>query len=62
MSMCMALHSRDDINRQHMIRKERGTRLIRIEDCINTEKQDLEEYVNKCKEELITEASNRKNN
>ena len=47
---------RDDIDRLYGARKE-GRGCISIEDCVNTIK-GLKEYTKKCKERLITAASN----
>ena len=58
MTMHKILHSRDDIDRLYVSRKEKGREHINIEDYI----QELVEYTKKSKERLITAASNCKVN
>ena len=47
MTMLKALHSRDDINRLHVSRKEEGRRLTNIQDSVNASIQRFENYIEK---------------
>ena len=61
MTMHKALHSRDDVDRLHVPRKEGGRGLASIEDNVDTSKQRLEDYVEKY-EWLITAIRNNTDN
>ena len=43
----MTIHLRDDIDRLYVSRKERGSGLVNIEDCMDASIQGLEDYINK---------------
>ena len=65
--MHKALHSRSDINRLYVLRKERrgrrgGGGLVSIEGCLDTTIQRLEKNTKKSKERLFTVVRNRKGN
>ena len=45
MIMHKALHSRDDVDRLYVIRKERGRGLTSIEDSVDASLQRLEDYI-----------------
>ena len=53
--MLKVLHLRDDIDRLYVSRKERG--FVSTETYMDTSVQGLKEYIEKCKERLITTAS-----
>ena len=54
MTMHKALHPRDDVDRLYVSRKEGGRGLTSIEDNIDALIQQLEDYIHKCRERLIT--------
>ena len=47
MTMHLALHPRDDINRLYMSKKEGGRGLASLEDCTDASIQGLEKYTKK---------------
>lgn len=53
MTMHGALHPKANINRLYMKRKRGGRGLISVEECVNSEKRNLKEYVANSKEELL---------
>ena len=58
MTMHKALHSRDDVDRLYVYRKEAGRGLASIEDCIDASIQLLEDYIEKHKRGLIAAIRN----
>ena len=52
------LHSRDDVNRLYASRKWGGKGLANIEDSVDPSIQRLEDYIEKCKEIIITATRN----
>ena len=62
MTMHKALHPRDDVNRLHVSRKERGRGLASIEDSVDASIQRLEDYIEKHEGGLITATRNDINN
>ena len=52
--MHKALHPKDDINRLYVSRKEGGRGLTSIHDSVDSSKQRLEDYIEKCGGRLIT--------
>ena len=59
MTMYKALHSRDNVDRLYVSRKEGGRRLAIIEDSVDTSIQRLEDYIEKHKRGLITAIRNK---
>ena len=62
MTMYKVLHSRDDIARLYMSRKEWARGLANIENKVDTSIRRLEDYIKKSKERLITATRNDTNN
>ena len=58
MTMYKALHSRDDVDRLYVARKEGGRGLASIEDSVNVSIQRFEDYIEKYKRGLITAIRN----
>ena len=58
MTMNKALHSRDDVDRLYVPRKEGGRRLASIEDSVEASIQRLEDYIQKHGRRLITATRN----
>ena len=58
MTMHMALHPRDDVDRLYVSRKEGGRGLTSIEDCRDASIQRLEDYIEKHEGGLITAIKN----
>ena len=56
--MHKALHSRDDVDRLYVSRKEGGRGLASIEDSVDTSIQRLEDYIQKHEGGLITATRN----
>ena len=56
MTMHMALHSRDDVDRLYLSRKEGGRGLSSIKGSVDASIQRLEDYIEKCKGGPITAA------
>ena len=54
MTMKKALHPRDDLEKIYVSRNERGRGLADIEDCVDASIRQLEDYIEKSKERLIT--------
>ena len=54
MTMHKALHSRDDVDRLYVSRKEEGRGLTGIEDSVDASIQQLEGYIEKHEGGLIT--------
>ena len=54
MTMHKALHSRDDVDRLYVSRKEGGRRLASVEDSVDASIQRLEDYIDKHERGLIT--------
>ena len=54
MTMYMALHPRDDVNRLYVSRKEWGGRLASTEDSVDASIQQVEDYIEKHGGGLIT--------
>ena len=48
----------NDIDRRYVSRKEGGRGVTNIEDCIDVSTLELEEYIKKSKEKLITAVNN----
>ena len=55
MTMQKALHSRDDVDRLYVSRKEGARGLASIEDSVNASIQQLEDYIEKHEEGLPSE-------
>ena len=55
----MALHPRDDVDRQYVSRKEGGIGLTSIEDSVDASIQRLKDYIEKHERELIAAISNK---
>ena len=53
LTMYGALHPRSDVDRLYVKRKEGGRGLINIEDCVNSEKNNLGLYVRDSEEDLL---------
>ena len=51
--MFRRLHPKNNVDRLHVKRKERGTGLISVEQCIREEKNSLGFYVANSEENLI---------
>ena len=62
MTMHKALHSRDDVDRLYVSRKEGGRRLTSIEDSVDASIQRLEDYIQRCGRKLITATRNNTDN
>ena len=60
--MHKALHTRDDVNRLYVQRKEGGRGLDRIEDSVDASIQRLEDYIEKHERGLITATKNNTDN
>ena len=60
--MLKALHSRDDVDRLYVLRKEGGRGLPNIEDSVDTSIQRLEDYIEKHEIGLITAIRNNTDN
>ena len=60
--MHMALHSRDDVDRLYVSRKEGGRGLASIEDSIDASIQQLEDYIEKHERGLIRAIRNNTDN
>ena len=58
MNMHKALHSRDDVDRLYVLRKEGGRGLVSIEDSVDASIQWLEDYIEKHEGGLITAIKN----
>ena len=58
MTMRKALHSRDDVDRLYVSRKEEGKGLASIENRVDASIQRLKDYMEKYKEGLITAIRN----
>ena len=58
MTMHKALHSRDDVDRLYVSRKEGGRKLTSIEDTVDASIQRLEDYIEKHEWGLITTIGN----
>ena len=58
MTIHKALHSRDNIDRLYVSRKEGGRELTSIEDSIDTSIQQLKDYIEKYEGGLITAIRN----
>ena len=58
MTMCKNNPSKDDVDRQKVLRDEGGTGLANIEDCVDVSIQRLEDYIKMSKERLIRAARN----
>ena len=58
MTMHKALHSRDDVDRLYVSRKERGRGLASIEDSVDVTIQLLEDNIQKHDGRLITAIGN----
>ena len=56
--MHKALHPRDDVDRLYMSREEGGRELVNIEDSVDASIQRLEDFVENCRETLITATRN----
>ena len=56
--MQKTLHQRNDIDRQHVSRKEEGRGLVGIEDCVDASIRGLEDYIKTSQERIITAANN----
>ena len=54
MTMRKALHSRDDVDRRYVSRKEGGRGLVNIEDKVDASIQRLEDYIENHEGGLIT--------
>ena len=57
-----AVHSKDDIDRLNVLRKEVGRGLASIQDSVNTSIRGLEDYIKKSWEKLITATRHNTNN
>ncbi len=55
MTICKALHPRDDVDRLYVSRKEGGRGLTSIEDSVDTSIQRFEDYIEKHEGGLITQ-------
>ena len=62
MTMHKALHTRDDVDRLYVSRKEGGRGLTSIEDSVDAPTQRLEDYIEKHGGSLITTTRNNTNN
>ena len=62
MTMDKVLHLRDDVDRVYVSRKEGGSGLASIEDNVDTSIQQLEDYIEKHEEGLITAIRNETDN
>ena len=62
MTMHKALHSRDDVDRLYVPRKEGERGLASIEDCVDTSIQRIEDYIEKHERGLITDMKNNTDN
>ena len=62
MTLHKALHTRDDIDRLYVSRKEGGKWLASIEDNVDTSIQRPEDYIEKHEKGLITAIRNDTNN
>ena len=62
MTVHKALHSRDDVDRLYVSRKEGGSVLASIEDSVDASIQRLEDYMEKCRGRLITATRNNTEN
>ena len=62
MTMHMALHPKDDVDRLYVPRKEGGRGLASIEDTVDTYIQRLEDYIEKHERGLITAIRNNTDN
>ena len=60
--MHKALHSRDDVDRLNVARKEGGKGLASIEDCVDASIQRFEDYIEKHDRGLITAINNETDN
>ena len=58
MTMHKVLHPRDDVDRLHVSRKERGRGLASIEDSVDASIQRLEVYIEKHEQGQITAIRN----
>ena len=56
-----ALHTRSNVNRLYLPRREGGRRLISVEDAINTEERNINVYISQIPERLLKAAWKRKN-
>ena len=61
MTMYEAFHSRDDIDRLYVPRKEGGRTFVCIKDSVDASIRKFEVDIKKIKEKLITDVSNRIN-
>ena len=61
-TMHLALHPSDDVDRLYVPRKEGGRVLASIEDSVDTSIQRLEDYIEKHERRLITALKNNTNN
>ena len=62
MTMHKALHSRDDVDRLYVPRKEGGRGLTSIEDSVDESIQRLQDYIEKHERGLITAIRNNTDN
>ena len=58
MKIYKALHPREDVDRLYVPRKKGGRGLASIEDCVDTSKYRLEDYIEKHERGLITAIRN----
>ena len=58
MTMHKALHSRDDVDRLYVSRKEGGRGLASVEDSVDASIQRREDYIEKYERGLITTIRN----
>ena len=61
-TMHQALHSKDDVDRLYVSRKEGGRGLTGIEDSVNASRQGLEDYKEKREGKPITATRNNTDN
>ena len=62
MTMHKALHPKDDKNRKYVLGRGRRSGLTSIEDGVDASIQELEDYIKKSKERIITVACNSTDN
>ena len=56
MAFSRCLHSISSVARLYMKRKEGGTGLISVEDCITTDRRGLYDYLKESKEDMLSGA------
>ena len=54
MTLNICLHPRSSEARLYMKRKEGGRGLIRVEDCLTTERRGLYDYLKESKEDMLS--------